>query len=123
MIQAPQNLLRPQLTPACEKISFGSLQVLKFDVASSMDIHRIAGGRSFYRVAAETQALAAEQIHSLKEAKRNVFYERQQTFNATWFDLDTDLVNQFVNKLHPGEDPQTVLSQTYHLLDNSRAIP
>ena len=123
LIQAPQNLLRPQLTPACEKISLGSLQVLKFDVASSMDIHRIAGGRSFYRIAAETPALAAEQIHSLKEAKRNVFYERQQTLNATWFDLDSDLVNQFVNKLHPGEDPQIVLSQTYHLLDNSRAIP
>ena len=123
LIQAPQNLLRPQLSPACEKIRLGNLQLLKFEVASSMEIHRIAGGRSFYRIAAETPALPAEQIHSLKEAKRNVFYERQQTLNATWFDLDIDLVTQFVNKLHPGQDPQTVLSQTYHLLDNSRAIP
>ncbi len=65
LIQAPQNLLRPQLTPACEKIRLGSLQMLKFEVASSMDIHRIAGGRSFYRIAAETPALPAEQIHSL----------------------------------------------------------
>ena len=123
LIQAPQNLLRPQISPACEKIRLGNLQLLKFEVASSMDIHRIAGGRSFYRIAAETPALPGEQIHSLKEAKRNVFYERQQALNATWYDLDIELVSQFVNKLHPGQDPQTVLSQTYHLLDNSRAIP
>jgi len=57
LIQAPQNLLRPQLSPACEKIRLGNLQLLKFEVASSMEIHRIAGGRSFYRIAAETPTL------------------------------------------------------------------
>jgi ATP-dependent DNA helicase RecG len=123
LIQAPQNLLRPQLTPACEKVHLGNLQLLKFEVASGLDIYRIAGGRSFYRISAETPALPAEQIHSLKEAKRNVFYERQQALNATWFDLDADLVQDFVNKTQQGKDAQTALSQTYHLLDQSRGIP
>jgi len=123
LIQAPQNLLRPQLTPACERIRLGNLQLLKFEVAAGMEIHRIAGGRSFYRIATETASLPADQIHSLKEAKKNVFYERQQALNATWFDLDTELVHAFVDKTQPGGDPQTQLNQTYHLLDLSRGLP
>jgi len=123
LIQAPQNLLRPQLSPACEKIRLGNLQVLKFEVASGLEIYRIAGGRSFCRVASETVSLPAEQIHALKEAKKNVFYERQQALNATWFDLEHDLVHAFVDKAQPGKDPQDVLSHTYHLLDHSRALP
>lgn len=123
LIQAPQNLLRPQLDPACEKVRLGNLQLLKFEVASGLDIYRIAGGRSFYRVASETVSLPAEQIHALKEAKKHVFYERQQALNATWYDLDSDLVEAFVDKTQPGKDPQQVLSHPYHLLDHSRALP
>ena len=123
LTQAPQNLLRPQLHPTCEKLRLGNLQLLKFEVNSGLDIYKIAGGRSFYRVATETVSLPAEQIHALKESKKNVFYERQQALNATWFDLDSDLVQAFVDKTVPGKDPQAVLSQTYHLLDHSRAIP
>jgi len=69
LIQAPQNLLRPQLTPSCEKVRLGNLQLLKFEVGSALEIHRLAGGRSFYRVAAETVALPAEQIQALKQAE------------------------------------------------------
>ncbi|HEY5542279.1 MAG TPA: ATP-binding protein [Candidatus Binatia bacterium] len=123
LIQAPQDLLRPQLNHACHKVRLGHLQLIKFEVASGLEIYRIAGGRSFYRVASETVSLPAEQIHALKEAKKNVFYERQQALNATWFDLDTDLVQAFVDKTQPGRDAQTVLSQTHHLLDHSRALP
>ena len=46
LIQAPQNLLRPQLTPACEKVRLGNLQLLKFEVASALEIFRVAGGQS-----------------------------------------------------------------------------
>ncbi len=123
LIQAPQNLLRPQLAPSCEKVRLGNLQLLKFEVGSALEIYRVAGGRSFYRVAAETVALPAEQIQALKQAKKNVYYERQQALNATWFDLDAELIKSFVDKVSPGADPQVLLSQTYHLLDNSRAIP
>jgi len=123
LIQAPQNLLRPQLVPSCEKVRLGNLQLLKFEVGSGLEIYRVAGGRSFYRVAAETAALPAEQIQALKEAKKSVFYERQQALNATWYDLDHDLVRTFVDRLQNGKDAQTVLSQTYHLLDSSRGIP
>jgi ATP-dependent DNA helicase RecG len=123
LVQAPQNLLRPQLNPTCEKVRLGNLQLLKFEVASGLEIYRIAGGRSFYRVASETVTLPAEQIHALKEAKKHVFYERQQALNAAAFDLDSDLVQAFVDKAQPGKDPQSVLSRTYHLLDHSRALP
>jgi ATP-dependent DNA helicase RecG len=123
IVQAPQNLLRPQLNPSCEKVRLGNLQLLKFEVASGLEIYRIAGGRSFYRIANETPSLPADQIHALKEAKKNVFFERQQALNATWFDLDADLVAAFVNRTQPGKDPQALLSQTYHLLDLSRGLP
>ena len=129
LMQAPQNLLRPQLSPSCEKVRLGNLQLLKFEVGSSLEIYRVAGGRSFYRVAAETVALPAQQIQALKEAKKSVFYERQQALNATWYDLDQELVEAFVDKVRNGQNviavnaAQTVLSQTYHLLDTSRAIP
>lgn len=123
IVQAPQNLLRPQLNPSCEKVRLGNLQLLKFEVASGLEIYRIAGGRSFYRIANETPSLPADQIHALKEAKKNVFFERQQALNATWFDLDPDLVAAFVNRTQPGKDPQALLSQTYHLLDLSRGLP
>jgi ATP-dependent DNA helicase RecG len=123
LIQAPQNLLRPQLSAVVEKGCLGNLQLLKFDVASGLEIHRVAGGRSFYRLASETPPLPAEQIQSLKEAKKSVYYERQQALNATWHDLDMDLVQSFVNRVQKGRDPQAVLSQPYHLLDHSRALP
>ena len=123
LIHAPQNLLRPPLNHACQEIRLGHLQLLKFEVASGLEIHRIAGGRSFYRLANETVSLPAEQIHALKETKKNVFYERQQALNGTWFDLDGDLVQAFIDKTQPGRDAQTVLSRTYHLLDHSRALP
>ena len=123
VIQAPQHLLRPELSPSCEKVHLGNLQLLKFEVPSGLEIYRVAGGRSFYRIAAETASLPADQIHALKEAKKSVFYERQQALNATWFDLDTDLVQTFVTKTQDAKDPQAALSQTYHLLDQSRALP
>ena len=123
LIQAPQNLLRPPLNPTCEKVKLGNLQLLKFDVGSGLEIYRIAGGRSFYRVTAETPSLPPEQVHSLKEAKKTVFYERQQALNATWNDLDQELIQTFVKKIQDRREPQTVLSQSYHLLDHSRALP
>lgn len=123
LMQAPQTLLRPQLQPSCEKVRLGNLQLLKFEVASGLDIYRIAGGRSFYRIASEIVSLPADQIHALKESKKSVFYERRQALNATWYDLDTELVQSFVDKVQPGRDPQAVLTQTYHLLDHSRGLP
>lgn len=123
LIQAPQNLLRPQLNPSAEKLRFENLQLLKFEVGSGLEIYRVAGGRSFYRVASESPALPAEQIQSLQVAKKSVFYERQQAMNATWYDLDPDLVQAFAAKVHAGKEPQSLLNETYHLLDCSRALP
>lgn len=123
LIQAPQNLLRPQLSPSSEKVRLGNLQLLKFEVASGLEIYRIAGGRSFYRLGSETPSLPAEQIQALKEAKKSVFYERQQALNATWHDLDQDLVQILAHKVQEGKDPQALLTENYHLLDHSRGLP
>ncbi|MBI3065889.1 MAG: putative DNA binding domain-containing protein [Deltaproteobacteria bacterium] len=94
LIQAPQTLLTPPLTAASERIHLGNLLLLKFEVPSALDVHRVSGGRSYYRIAGETPSLPAEQIQNLKEAKRGVVYERQQP-----------------------------LAHSYHLLDSSRAEP
>ena len=45
LIQSPQNMLRPPLNPACEKVRLGNLQLLKFEVPSGSEIYRVAGGR------------------------------------------------------------------------------
>src|SRR5215467_2633730 len=41
IIQAPQNLLRPQLNPSCERVRLGNLQLLKLEVASGLEIYRV----------------------------------------------------------------------------------
>src|SRR4029434_2499111 len=66
LIQSPQNMLRPPLNPACEKVRLGNLQLLKFEVPSGSEIYRVAGGRSFYRVACETASLPAGETHALQ---------------------------------------------------------
>ena len=88
-MQAPQNLLRPQLTSLLRKSSLGQLAAAQ--VRSRLGLGDLSHrGRPLllpYR--RETVSLPADQIHALKESKKNVFYERRQALNATWFDLDT----------------------------------
>lgn len=120
LIQAPQNLLIPALYPVAEKIHLGNLLLLKFEVASGLEVYRISGGRSYYRIAAETPSLPSEQIQSLKEAKRSVVYERQHPLNATWDDLDHDAIDGFLRKIQENQDASHILARSYHLLDTSR---
>ena len=88
-----------------------------------LEVCRLSGGRSFYRLATETPSLPAEQIQSLKEAKRRLVYERQQPLNATWNDLDTSVIETFASKIHDVRDARVTLSRSYHLLDTSRGEP
>lgn len=123
LLRAPQHMLRPSLVSACEKIYLGNLQLLKFEVAPSLEIHRVAGSRSYYRIASETPTLPAEQIQALREAKSSVYYERQQTLSATWQDLDEELIASFLKKIPSSGDPQAILASSYHLIDLSRGLP
>lgn len=123
LIQAPGTLLTPSLTPAFEKIRLGNLQLLKFEISSGLEVYRVTGGRSFYRIATETPSLPADQIQRLKEAKRSVVYERQQAIDATWEDLDQTATEAFATKIQDPRDLRLVLSRSYHLLDVSRAQP
>ena len=120
LLQAPQSLLTPALQPASEKIRLGNLLLIKFEIASGLEVYRVTGGRSFYRIAAETPSLPSEQIQSLKESKRTVVYERQQPLNAMWDDLDPDAVEMFTGKINDYRDATQVLRQSYHLIDSSR---
>lgn len=115
--QAPQALLTPPLFSSCEKIHLGNLLLLKFQAAPGLEVYRISGGRTFYRIATENPALAAEQIYSMREAKKLFFYERQHVPEATWEDLDGDLIEHFLAKAGHEGNPRTILQKTYHLLD------
>ena len=86
-------------------------------------MHRISGGRAFYRLAAENPALPPEQIQSLKESKRHVFYERQSVLEAGLDDLDLPAVEALAEKIEDPRDPKTVLANVYHLIDGSRERP
>ena len=123
LIQAPHTLLSPPLNPSCQRAQLGNLLLLKFEVTPSPEVHRVAGGRAFYRIATENPSLPAEQIQSLKESKRHVFYERQSILEAGMEDLDLAAVEALAQKIEDPRDPKTVLSHTYHLIDGSREKP
>jgi ATP-dependent DNA helicase RecG len=120
LLQAPQTLLTPPLNPTSEKIRLGNLLLIKFAVASALEVYRVTGGRSFYRIATETPPLPAEQIHSLREAKRSVIFERQQPLNAQCDDLDETAIAALKARIQDCRAPEAILARSYHLLDTSR---
>src|SRR5262249_46498982 len=120
LIRAPGALLTPPLAPACRRAQLGNLMLLKFEIASSPEVHRIAGGRAFYRLTRENPALPPDQIQSLRGSKRNVFYERQNVLDATGDDLDLEAVAALAEKIGDPRDPLSVLQRVYHLVDHSR---
>ncbi len=123
LMQAPQSLLNPPLYPSSRRLSLGNLVLLKIEVSPALEVHRLAGGRAFYRIATENPALPAEQIQRLKEAKTSSSYERQQVLEATWQDLDLEAVRSFAAKMQDARDPKMILAQAYHLIDASREKP
>jgi ATP-dependent DNA helicase RecG len=123
LVQSPQTLLSPPLSPSCRRAQLGNLLLLKFEVPPSPEVHRIAGGRAFYRVATETPALPPEQIQNLKESRRHVFYERQSVVEAALEDLDLAAVEALAEKIEDPREPRTVLHNVYHLIDSSRERP
>jgi ATP-dependent DNA helicase RecG len=123
LIQAPQTLLTPPLSLASAKIRLGNLLLIKFEVASALEVYRVTGGRSFYRISTETPSLPAEQIQTLREAKRSVLYERQQPLNVGWDDLDQTAIAGLTARIQDSRPPEAVLARTYHLVDTSRRPP
>ena len=123
LIHAPLALLAPPVPAVSERIRLGNLLLLKFEIAPGLEVNRVAGGRSFYRIATESPALPADQIQNLKEAKKNILYERHQPLNATWEDLDDHVVTTFADKLRDPRPAEQLLSQCYHLCDRSRGRP
>jgi ATP-dependent DNA helicase RecG len=120
LIRAPGALLTPPLAPACGRAQLGNLVLLKFEITSSPEVHRIAGGRAFYRITTENPALPPEQIQNLRDSKRNVFYERQNVLDATVDDLDLEAAASLAEKIGDPRDPVSVLQRVYHLVDHSR---
>lgn len=122
LIQSPQTALRPSLSPSCRRMQLGNLLLIKFEVAPSSEVHRIAGGRAFYRIATENPVLPAEQIQSLQESKKHVFYERQHVLQSGLEDLDASAIENLAKKVSDPRNPQALLS-AYHLIDDSRLKP
>lgn len=123
LTESPHVLLTPPLYPACEKIQLGNLLLLRLEVSPGLEIYRLTGGRTFYRIAAENPAVAPEQIQVLKEAKQNFSYERQRIHNATWDDLDDQAIGAFLEKVGEQRDPREVLAHTYHIIHGSTKNP
>jgi ATP-dependent DNA helicase RecG len=123
LIQAPQALLSPPLFPSCQRAQLGNLTLLKFEVGSSPEVHRLTGGRTFYRIATESPSIPAEQIQSLRESKRHFLFERQLVLDAGWDDLDLGAVQTLAEKTQDPRDGKTLLARGYHLLDVSRERP
>jgi ATP-dependent DNA helicase RecG len=123
LVQASQTLLAPPLYPSCEKIHLGNLLLVKFEVGSSLEVHRVLGGRTFYRISADNPAVSSEQIQSLREAKKSFFFERQQAAHAVWEDLDPLAVEAFAEKIQDQRDPKAILARPYHLIDSSQEKP
>ncbi|MBI4488948.1 MAG: putative DNA binding domain-containing protein [Deltaproteobacteria bacterium] len=123
LVQAPQALLNPPLTPSCERMHLGNLSLLRFDVGSGLEVHRVVGGRAFYRIATENPPVPAEQIQTLRESKKTFFYERQNVLGASWEDLDISAIEAFVERIQDPRDPKTILGQAYHLIDRSLEKP
>jgi ATP-dependent DNA helicase RecG len=122
-IQAPLTLLAPPVAALAEKLRLGNLLLLKFEVPPGLEVSRLGGGRSFYRIASETPALPAEQIQSLKDAKKTVLYERQQPLNAKWDDLDQHALEAFQTKINSQLSVEQLLTHHYHLGDKSSGRP
>jgi ATP-dependent DNA helicase RecG len=120
LIQSPHTLLSPALNASCRRLQLGNLTLLVFEISSSAEVHRITAGRAFYRIATENPALPPEQIQSLRESKRRVFYERQSLFEAGIDDLDLAAIELIGEKTGDRRDPISLLTRVYHLLDHSR---
>jgi len=123
LIQSPQTTLSPPLHPSCQKLHLGNLLLLKFEVSPSLEVHRIAGGRTFYRIATENPSLPPEQIQSLKESKKHFYYERQHVLDAAWEDLDVSALDAFADRIREARDTKSLLDHSYHLIDCSREKP
>jgi ATP-dependent DNA helicase RecG len=123
IIQAPRALLIPPLYSSCEKFHLGNLLLLKFQVGPGLEVYRTGSGRSFYRIATENPSLPPEQIHSIREAKKLFFYERQHVADAGWEDLDHELIASLLDKGGHSGEPKSILQKSYHLLDGPTEKP
>ena len=123
LVHAPQILLHPPLLPPCQRMHLGNLLLLRYEVSPAIEIHRITGGRAFYRIATENPPLPSEQIQSLKEAKKSLPYERQIVLNAAWEDLDSEAVRTLIEKIQDPRDAETILSRAYHLSNHTPERP
>lgn len=116
LIDAPRTRLMPPLLTAHEKIQLGNLVLLRFETGAGLEIHRVSGGRTFYRIASENPAVPPDQIQLLKEAKQSFAYERQAIAGAVWEDLDEGAIESFAERVGLKASPREVLWRQYRLV-------
>ncbi len=121
--RVPQSLLHPPLPCLHERVDLGDLLLLRFEVTPGLEIHRVASGRTFYRIASENPTVAPEQIRLLKGAKLSYAYERQRVHGATRADLDEAAMESFAERTGARTDPWSLLARTYHLIRGSTDRP
>jgi ATP-dependent DNA helicase RecG len=118
-----ESHISPAVQAACRRMVLGNLVLIRFDVNSGFDVHRMIGGRAYYRVATENPPLPPEQIERLKGAKRAFFYERQGVPEASFDDLDVLAVEALKEKTSETRPASDLLTRVYHLMDDSGSRP
>jgi ATP-dependent DNA helicase RecG len=87
----------PPVRAALESGSGAGPQLL-IRVPRSMDMHSLADGRVFVRVAGENRALTGDEIRNLAQSKATGDYEAEIVPGATLADFDDEMVAEYVAK-------------------------
>ena len=107
-----------------ERIRLGNLLLIKF-CGGDLPWKSTAspGADPFVESPLKRRRYPENKFATLREAKRNVLYERQQPLNAGWDDLDQTAVARFRARIEDSRPPEVILAHSYHLLDTSRGRP
>jgi len=121
--QATQNLLRPLLKARLTELAHEGRRVLAFEVGPSPVPHQLTDGRYLLRVRDQNLPFPADQITALKSARASGEYERQFVHEASFEDLDPDLLAQFAQRLGDPRPVEEILYRDYRLIDFHNGRP
>ena len=121
--RATQNLLQPPLKARVTELDHEGQRVLAFEVAPSPVPHQLSDGRYLLRVRDQSLPFPADQIAALKSARASGQYEQQFVHEASFEDLDPDLLAQFAQRLGDSRPVEEILYRDYRLIDFHNGRP
>jgi len=98
LLQAPRRLVQPPLNAMHQWVTVNDRDILLFDVDWSPEIHQLSDGRYLLRVNDSNMPFPAPDIRALKEGKRRRLTELRVIPEASFADLDSDLLAELRQK-------------------------